>query len=268
MLLLLLYPIFYKMRIKADGLSWEKTGFVIKVRVLSIFLVLEIRKKNENIESFLRLFRWKLKTFTEAGFDKEKEKKELAKKAEGKSEEREMEELSNKKQDEALMEEQRHRTEDSQTDSEERECFLMRVYQGIKEKITAFIEKIKSLKTKKERLQKLYETESCKRALEKIRRRLPKLLKHLFPKKTAGSIRMGLESCDRTGMIFGYYSVISSYVSHNIEVYPDFEQEIFQGEIVLKGRIVLMYLLVEALGLLMNKDVRLTYRRLKKINGR
>lgn len=245
-LFLFIYPVFYKAKIRIYSLSYQGLNFVIALNLLSFVFRLELVKEDEEFHSQIKIFGIKVRKKT--GFDSKS------------IEEKEDNEKQNKKN------ETKERNET--VDYEENSNILMRFFYKIKQKAEALFHLYHRMKIKKELYLKLYDTDSCKRAIYRVKTVLPKALKHLLPRRAEGRLRMGFDSCDRTGRIFGYYSLVNSYFLYDVEVFPDFEQEIFEGEIKIKGRIVPLYLIWQIGKLFCNKDVRLTYKRIKKINRR
>ncbi len=87
---------------------------------------------------------------------------------------------------------------------------------------------------------------------------LKKIIKHLSPKKISGRLQYGFEDPSITGSILAALSLIPFVYRNELELYPDFETEEthIDGELHLKGRLYLFYLLWIAVTLLLNKNVR------------
>lgn len=244
-LFLVIYPIFYKAEIRFHSLSYQGMSFVISLSILSFILRIEFEKEGEELQSQIKILR--IRVSKKVGFDS------------GNIE---------KKEDEKIIRENPEEEKKQASDYDKNLNVFMRFFYKIKNKIESLFDLYHKLKTKKELYLKLYHTDSFTRAINRVKTILPKVLKHLLPRKIKGRIRMGFDSCDKTGMIFGYYSLVNTYFLYDVEVLPDFEQEVFEGKIRIKGRIIPLYLIYQGARLLCNKDVRLTYRRFKKINRR
>lgn len=64
-----------------------------------------------------------------------------------------------------------------------------------------------------------------------------KAFSHIWPKKWRGWLRFGLEDPAETGKALGILSVLCGVVGTFPNIEPDFEQEIFEGNLKAKGRI-------------------------------
>lgn len=64
-----------------------------------------------------------------------------------------------------------------------------------------------------------------------------KAFSHIWPKKWKGWIRFGLEDPAETGKALGMLAVLCGVVGSFPNIEPDFEQEIFEGNLKAKGRI-------------------------------
>lgn len=252
--LLLIYPIWYKAKIRIGSLSYETLHFDIRMRLLSFVLASELIKDESGVRANLKLFGIRLRKRSKDG---EKDDKE------GSSERKETKLFQKEKKHELRAD-----TTNTEPEYEEEDCFLVKIFYKIKRKTELVLAKYRKIKEKKELYRKLLDTESCKRALLKGKTEGYRIIKHILPTGAKGHLRMGFDSCDRTGMIFGYYSVLNGYLLYDLNVYPDFENEVFEGEAVITGRIIPIYLVWRVLKLILNKDVRLTYKRFNKIKRR
>lgn len=149
---------------------------------------------------------------------------------------------------------------------------------GIVSKITVMIENVKSvvrtvlakmksffgsLIQKKEDLQ-----EKTAELLEKVTdpdnrelihflwKQLKILLGKLKPKKYRGAARFGTGDPETTGKIAMYAAVLYGLLGMDIRIVPDFEQQVFEGELYCKGRVKLFDILRIALRVYFNKLVQ------------
>lgn len=259
--ILLFYPVLYKGKINARRFSFDELDSLIRIRILSVLLILEFRKQEEDLELYLRVLGIKIRL---DGKDKKNAKYKDLKYSDvsEKETDKSAEKINEAKMDDSFV----SKLEEEKT--EDNDNIFLRFIKKAKERIQSLIRFLRMTKEKKEKYVKLYETESFQRAFNKVKSVFPKLIKHIAPRKVKGDIRFGLEECDSTGKFFGYYSVICSYFTYDLRVVPDFEHEVFEGDIVFKGRVFPIYLICYGLGFLLNRDVKLTYRRFKKINRR
>lgn len=83
-----------------------------------------------------------------------------------------------------------------------------------------------------------------------------KLLKILKPKKVEAYIHFGLKDAETTGKAAMYAASLYGFIGKNVTIYPDFEQEIIEGNIYIKGSIQLFPIGIIALKVYRNKQVR------------
>lgn len=262
--ILLFYPVLYRGKITAKSLSFDGICSSLRIRLVSVLVILVLKKQEEKIEIYLRILGIKIRLDEKDKADKKnlkyenlKNRASLRKKTEKSDEGSSTDEI---KADFA--------TESNEENMKEKEPVFFGFAKKVKEKIDSLIRFFKRIKEKKEKYIKLYETESFKRAFSKLKSVFPKLMKHIAPRKVKGNIQVGFEQCDSTGKFFGYYSVICSYFTYDLKVIPDFEHEVFEGKMNFKGRIFPVYLIWHGLNFFLNRDVNLTYKRFKKINRR
>lgn len=147
--------------------------------------------------------------------------------------------------------------------------------QSLYERLKGFWEKIKytfqkicdnirSLGKKKERLTAFVRNEVHKSAFFKTVRELRRFLKTLRPRKAEVYAEVGFADPAVTGYVLALISMIYPFIGEHTEVLPDFEHRIFRGRIFVKGRIRALHIVSFVLRLLMDKNVRTTYRHIKK----
>lgn len=90
-----------------------------------------------------------------------------------------------------------------------------------------------------------------------------KVLKHICPRRGKGRILYGTGSPDTTGYLYGVYGVLMCRLPKKFIVIPDFNEAIIEGEIKLRGHIVLGYLAIQGLKLFFNKPLKQFIRKLK-----
>ncbi len=98
-----------------------------------------------------------------------------------------------------------------------------------------------------------------KAAISCVKKELRKTLKHIFPKKLKGKITFGCEDPSVTGIVLAVLGMTMPLHKNCVEVTPLFDgTNMFQGTVSFKGRIYAAVLLLEALKVIVNKNVRYT----------
>lgn len=149
---------------------------------------------------------------------------------------------------------------------------------SICERLEAFWEKIKytfrkicdnirSLRRKKEHLTAFVQDETHKSAFFKIVRELRRFLKKIRPRKAEVYAEFGFTDPAVTGYVLALISMFYPFVGEYTEIRPDFEHRVLRGRIYVDGRIRAVQILSVALHLLLDKNVRTTYRHIRKQNS-
>ncbi|MEA2021898.1 MAG: DUF2953 domain-containing protein [Candidatus Caldatribacteriota bacterium] len=94
-----------------------------------------------------------------------------------------------------------------------------------------------------------------------------KVLKHILPKKYRLHLIYGFEDPADTGMLTGLFFVLFPNISNSdmIKIYPVFDEELIQGEMCIKGRIIIAVLIYYFLKFYFAQGVR---QMIKKIRNK
>ena len=87
---------------------------------------------------------------------------------------------------------------------------------------------------------------------------------HIMPRKCKGFLRIGMEDPAWTGRILSILGVLYPLYGEKIKIIPEFEQRVFEGEILLAGRIRTVVLLRIGLKLYFNRELKQLMKALKK----
>ena len=88
---------------------------------------------------------------------------------------------------------------------------------------------------------------------------------HFFPKKIQGDVTFGFLDPYHTGQALAGLSMIYPFIGDNVNITPDFERRMLEGEIFLKGHIRIWHVVLLAGRLIFSKNVRVTYKHIRKI---
>lgn len=142
------------------------------------------------------------------------------------------------------------------------------------DKIKRIGEKIRHIKDsalesldKKDMFLEFWRLETHVRARAAIWREIRYLWKHARPKRLEGYVRFGFSDPSVTGICMGTASMLYAWYPEKFSLDPDFEQEILEGELLIKGHIRGIVILCIALRTLCNKDIRHMYRDGKQLIG-
>ncbi|MDO4614030.1 MAG: hypothetical protein Q4B15_00210 [Lachnospiraceae bacterium] len=107
--------------------------------------------------------------------------------------------------------------------------------------------------------------EEVTHTIRELKRTLFLLLRHIGPKKAKGTVTFGLEDPSQTGMILAAASVFFPVYGNKVTLSPNFEEQVLDGELEMKGRIRLGYLVYLGLRLILDREVRGSYHKFKKV---
>lgn len=139
-----------------------------------------------------------------------------------------------------------------------------KLIQKIKYTFQKICDKVKILIKKKERLQAFLAYEIHKNAFAKAVKELKRLLKFLKPKKIKADIEFGFSDPAWTGYMLAFLGMAYPFLGEYTEFRPDFEKKVLKGVGYMEGKIRSIYFLIPALHLLLDKNVRITYRHIRK----
>lgn len=141
---------------------------------------------------------------------------------------------------------------------------LKKFWEKIKYTFQKICDNIRALGKKKERLTSFVRNEVHKSAFLKVMRELRCFLKTLRPRKAEIYTEFGFTDPALTGYALALISMIYPFVGECTEIRPDFEHRVLRGRIYVKGRIRAVHIVAFALRLLTDKNVRTTYRHIRK----
>lgn len=102
----------------------------------------------------------------------------------------------------------------------------------------------------------LLKSDLFKETFKKCSGELLKLLKSIAPRKIKGRLRIGMEDPATTGKILGYYGMLYPLIGDHIDIVPDFDQTVLEGNILIKGKITLFKAIKTGIIVYFNKDLR------------
>ena len=148
-----------------------------------------------------------------------------------------------------------------------KESFSERVEKYIKRiKYTfqSFCDKIRALKKKKDRIKAFVENETHRKAFVRATGELKRFFRFIRPKKMNLHIEFGCKNPEYTGYILAGISMIYPLIGEYTELQPDFERRVLKGKASIEGRFRIIYVLIIAWNLICDKNVRTTYRHIRR----
>ena len=125
-------------------------------------------------------------------------------------------------------------------------------------------ESIDKLKREYDFYNRFISDERNKKAVKLAWDELKRILNSIKPRKLSGNINFGFDDPATCGKVLVFLSVLYPYLPRKLNINPDFENEIFEGNVLIKGRVILFVLLVAAWRIYFNKDIKRFVRIYKK----
>lgn len=120
-------------------------------------------------------------------------------------------------------------------------------------------DKIKNIADKKDKILEFMEKENHKAAFERGKKELVWVKRFLKPKKLRIKLHYGFEDPYHTGQVLALCGMLYAFIGENMDLEPDFEKRVLDGNIYVKGRLRAVHMAVFAAKLLLDKDIRSTY---------
>lgn len=139
--------------------------------------------------------------------------------------------------------------------------------EGLKNKGEQICKTVTEKKEMVDRYVDLATQEHTKRAAKYVGKKLVKILRSIRPRKCKGYVKYGLRDPKTMGMICGYSGMLYPVYYKAIDVQPVFgaDHTIIDGELEIKGRIILMAVVARAVPILFKKDCRRVWKDFKKL---
>ena len=133
----------------------------------------------------------------------------------------------------------------------------------IKNKINVLIDKLKKIGEKLKNINNVKNSfidylgkDSSKKSIKEIIYMILRLFKRILPRKLKATVGFGFEDPSTTGSVLGMASIFYGIYGENIELEPDFNNQVLYGKYNLKGHIRIFSICITALKLYRNKWIR------------
>lgn len=139
-----------------------------------------------------------------------------------------------------------------------------KIYQ-MEDKVDGAVEKADQARRKAENILWFITSAKFQRALRTGRKEIIAILKSIRPRKFSLDLAFGFEDPSLTGMLMGFLSYLSGVLPGKYVLDPDFHEKKIEGDIALRGYIMLILIIVPCVKLLLNKDVRACIKMVRKL---
>lgn len=139
--------------------------------------------------------------------------------------------------------------------------------QKLRETVISIINKVKKLLHQKDEVQRILNKPESKQAIAFAWDKLKRLLKHILPGKMKGYVAYGADNPATTGQVLGIISMVYAKTGMILEIRPNFEEPQLECDVELKGRVQLFTLLVIAVKVFLNQELRQLITELKNVKN-
>lgn len=148
-----------------------------------------------------------------------------------------------------------------QRQDREKDGIISRILQTIRN----FCDKLRGIKEKAEKIEALWISDHMINSRNLLGRQLTWLIRHTKPKKLSGYLRFGFDDPSATGYAMAVYGILYPIWSPKLSVEPDFERQILDCHILIKGKIRVWHFVRAALRMFVSRDVRLVIKEFRKL---
>ena len=133
---------------------------------------------------------------------------------------------------------------------------VINIFRNIKYTIRKICDTIKEFKDNITYYVELFKKDSTKVALEACKKRLLRIIKNLKPQKFQVNLHVGMDDPATLGDILGVWGMLYPIHQGHIDICPDFEQTVLEGDFYCKGRITVYIYIWTIMIILFEKDIR------------
>lgn len=224
-------------------------GFILKAGPFTIMGKKEKLKKKKTHKS-------NSKRFSKAGEDSSKHEESVYTNESIESEADTADVNTSGMEDVKLLEEM---TEEKIPKKKRRRSFKEKInytWHKIYDKIKSIWCKIKNIFHNIKKYITILQSEECENALSLCKDSIARIFKMIKPRKVRINGTVGLQSPEQTGYVCAAVGIISPFYKKQIYITPDFENFIIDGKVLIKGRIYLFIVLIIAIKVFFDKNIR------------
>lgn len=145
---------------------------------------------------------------------------------------------------------------------------LKTIFEKIKYTFHQICDKIKVVLNKKEEVVVFLENKTHRAAFARMKKEMIWLKRFLKPKKLKADLVFGFEDPYNTGQVLAALSMIYPFVGEYMNIRPDFERRVLEGEFYMKGNLRMIHMVILMWKLVWDRNVRTTFFDAKKFLGK
>lgn len=137
------------------------------------------------------------------------------------------------------------------------------IFPKIKYTFQKIYDMIRTCREKKDKLEAFLSDKVHHSAWSRIKTEVFRLWKFSRPKKIELNLVFGFDDQSVTGKVLAFLSMLYPFYGDNINIRPDFQQEILKGDLLIKGHIHGIHAMTLLWNIYLDKNVKLTYQYIK-----
>lgn len=141
---------------------------------------------------------------------------------------------------------------------------LWRAFQNIEYTIRKICDKIRKITADIEYYIQILKSDVFREALETAKKQLLRIFRTLRPKKCIIHLRAGTGDPASTGQMMALYGILYPFIGNAVFLQADFEEKVIEGDLMIKGKITILMLLISAFRLYTDKKTRQLLRLIKR----
>lgn len=103
---------------------------------------------------------------------------------------------------------------------------------------------------------KLLQKDSTKAAIAAGKKQIVRIFKNIKPQKFQVNLHIGMEDPATMGDILGVWGMLYPIHEGHVDIYPDFDQAVFEGDFYCKGRVTIYVYIWTLMIILFDKNIR------------
>ena len=133
---------------------------------------------------------------------------------------------------------------------------IVSFFRNIKYTFQKICDTIKDMKNNITYYLELFKEPSTQTAITRCKKQLIRIFKNLKPQKFQLNLHIGMEDPATMGDILGLWGMLYPIHEGHIDIFPDFEHSVLEGEFFCKGRVTIYVYIWTIMIILFDKDIR------------
>jgi len=250
LLCVLFVPIRYKAKLQADMEHGKEDGIVDTSVTVSWLLMIKV------FAEYQTKARIRLKVLGIPVFDSWKQKKKSSEKTAEKKAKQPTKTAEKKAKQSAKTAEQSAKTAEQSAKTKTDTTDPQTENQKQTYATSDFCDKLKKIKEKKDAIINLWNDEQTIQCKNLAVQEFLYILKHMKPDKIKGYLHFGFEDPALTGYGMALYGMMIPVWGDFLHVEPEFDKQVLQGNIWIKGKLRTVHFIKSGLKLFLSKDIR------------